>query len=68
MTVCETEEFLARAEKIWSAEERGEFVDFMFAKNQKSDLTADDKKALAEFAKLVKARIKAQRDAQDWKN
>ncbi len=29
MTVCETPEFLARAEKVWSSDERGEFVDFI---------------------------------------
>ena len=38
MTVCETEEFLARAEKVWSAEERGEFVDFIALHPEAGDL------------------------------
>ena len=89
IAVCETPEFLSRAEKVWSADERSEFVDFiarnpeagdliqgtggvrviyyfynetiplyfvsLFAKNQKSDLSAGDKQDLAKFVKTVKA-------------
>ena len=108
ISVCETDEFLSRAAKIWSDEERSEFVDYIaaqpdvgdivpgaggirkvrwsragagkrggvrviyyfygdavplyllsiFAKNQKSDLNAEDKKALSEFAKRVKDAIR----------
>lgn len=38
MTVCETEEFLARAEEVWSAEERAEFVDFIALHPEAGDL------------------------------
>ena len=36
--VCETQEFLRRADKIWSAEERDEFVDFIARNLEAGDL------------------------------
>jgi mRNA-degrading endonuclease RelE of RelBE toxin-antitoxin system len=39
-----------------------------FAKSQKSDLSSADKKALAEFARTVKTRIKSAHQAQVGKN
>jgi len=38
MTVCEAEEFLARAEKVWSADDRAEFVDFIALHPEAGDL------------------------------
>ena len=32
IAICETPEFLARAQKIWSAEEREAFIDFIARK------------------------------------